>query len=75
MVIQEQIKLGDKTFIKSYSNQFLFIERDGNKYSSAMDLPEFNYQYTETAERIFTDEQLQRLPADMREQVLTAYNL
>lgn len=75
MVIQEQIKLGDKTFIKSYSNQYLFIERDGNKYAEAIDLPEFNYQYTETAERIFTDEQLQHLPADMREQVLTAYNL
>lgn len=75
MVIQEQIKLGDKTFIKSYSDKYLFIERDGDKYSSAMDLPEFNYQYTETAERIFTDEQLQYLPAEIRDKVLTAYNL
>lgn len=75
MVIQEQIKLGDKTFIKSYSDKYLFIERDGDKYSSAMDLREFNYQYTETAERIFSEEQLQHLPTEMRDKVLTAYNL
>lgn len=73
MVIQEQIKIGDKTFIKSYSDRFLYIESSGIYFDEAIDLPEFNHQYTETAERIYSDEKLKDLPADIREKVLSAY--
>ena len=43
MVIQEQIKIGDKTFIKSYSDRFLYIESSGIYFDEAIDLPEFNH--------------------------------
>lgn len=74
MVIQEQTQIGNKAFIKSYSDKYLYIERDGIKFAEAIDLPQFNYQYTETAERIFTDDDLKHMPADMRDKVLAAYN-
>ena len=53
MIVQEMIKKDSRTrdaeyFIRTYSDQNMYIERDGVLYWDAIDLPQFNYQYTET---------------------------
>lgn len=71
MIIQETVKIGDRVFTKTYSDKYLYIERDGIQYSEAMDVKP--HEYTETSTRLFSDEDLEHLPQEMREKVLEAY--
>ena len=48
MIIPEQLRINDKQFTKTYSNQNMMIERDGVQYSEAIDPSEFGRTYTET---------------------------
>lgn len=53
MIVQEIIKLDSRTkdsdyLVRTYSDAGFYIERDGVQYWDAIDLPQFNYQYTET---------------------------
>ena len=60
MIITEEIKINGRTFNKTYSDEGFMIERDGVKYSEAIDPIEFNDRlYTETDEKIeiITDEE------------------
>jgi hypothetical protein len=45
MVIYEPFN--DK-LVRAYSNEGMFIERDGIQYTEAIDIAEFGYVYTET---------------------------
>lgn len=52
MIITENITIKDKAFVKTYSDNGMMIERDGVRYSEAIDPAAFGRQYTETDEPI-----------------------
>ena len=52
MLITELIEINDTTYILNYSDQGLFIERDGIKYAEAIDPVGTDRIYTETEEVI-----------------------
>lgn len=56
MIIKENLTIGGKPFIKTYSDAGMMIERDGEQYSEAIDPAEFNREYTETDIPIETEE-------------------
>lgn len=74
MIVREVTRVGDKRFINTYSDKYLMIEREGNQYSSAMDLEGLNREYTETNQRIFPREAIEQLPIELREKVQRAYS-
>lgn len=55
MIDSEQVEIDGKSFVKKYSKEGFYIERDGEKYSEAQDPEEFGRQYTETNEPIDTN--------------------
>lgn len=73
MIIQEQMKCGTRDFIHTYSDKYVFIERDGRKYCSAMDLAENSFEYTETGEKIYHEEEFEYMPIELRFKVQNAY--
>ena len=52
MLITELIEINNTTYIRNYSDQGLFIERDGIKYAEAIDTLGTDRIYTETEEVI-----------------------
>lgn len=54
MVITENVTINGKEFIRNYSDEGFMIERDGVRYSEAIDPIEFKDErtYTETDEPI-----------------------
>ena len=48
MIKTEQLTINDKQFTKSYSDSGYMIERDGVRYSEAIDPSEYGRTYTET---------------------------
>lgn len=57
MIIKENLTINGIEFVKTYSDIGMMVERDGVRYSEAVDPAEFNRQYTETDEPIeATDE-------------------
>ena len=48
MIVKENIEISGKQFVKQYSDSGLYIERDGAKYSEAIDPIEIPREYTET---------------------------
>lgn len=48
MIISERITINDRQFTKTYSDSGFYIERDGEKYSEAIDVENAPYTYTET---------------------------
>lgn len=57
MIKTENMTINGKEFVKTYSDIGMMVERDGVRYSEAVDPAEFNRQYTETDEPIeATDE-------------------
>ena len=57
MIVKENIEIGGKDFVKQYSDGGFYIERDGEKYSEAIDPAGIPREYTETDEPIKTDEE------------------
>jgi hypothetical protein len=55
MIIRENINIGGRAFVKTYSDLGMMVERDGVRYSEAIDPAEFGRVYTETDERIETE--------------------
>lgn len=47
MIIQEQFKVGERDFIRTYSDAHRYVVRDGVSYSEACDPAEFGRTYTE----------------------------
>ena len=59
MIIKENIEIGNKNFIKQYSDKQVMIQKEGTeeKYSEAIDPIEFKREYIETDIPIETDEE------------------
>jgi hypothetical protein len=57
MIITENLTIGGRAFIKTYSDEGFMVERDGVRYSEAIDPAEFGRVYTETDEKIERDEE------------------
>lgn len=62
MVVQTIKVINGNPFIYHYSDAGFYIERDGVLYADAIDLPQFEYRYTETDEP---------LPDDIASEVMT----
>jgi hypothetical protein len=58
MIVTANMSINGKAFVKTYSNSGYMIERDGIRYSEAIDPEELNHKYTETDELIegYTEE-------------------
>ena len=52
MIATENMNINGKAFVRTYSDSGYMVERDGVKYSEALDPAELNRQYTETDEPI-----------------------
>ena len=52
MIKTENLTINGKAFIKTYSDKGMMVERDGVRYSEAIDPAEFGRQYTETDEPV-----------------------
>ena len=54
MVIRENVTINGREFVRNYSDKGMMIERDGVRYSEAIDPIEFKDEriYTETDEPI-----------------------
>lgn len=52
MIKTENLTINGRAFIKTYSDEGYMVERDGVRYSEAIDPAEFGRQYTETDEKI-----------------------
>jgi hypothetical protein len=59
MIKTENLTIGGREFVKTYSDLGVMIERDGVRYSEAIDPAEFGRQYIETDEPIETDEDME----------------
>ena len=57
MIITERLTIGGRAFIKTYSDEGYMVERDGVRYSEAIDPAEFGRQYIETDEPIEKEEE------------------
>ena len=59
MVIRENVTIGGREFVKNYSDSGYMIEREGVRYSEAIDPIEFEDRvYTETDELIEPSEMI-----------------
>lgn len=52
MIKTENLTINNRAFVRTYSDSGFLVERDGVRYSEAIDPAEFNRQYTETDEPI-----------------------
>ena len=52
MIAAENLTINGKAFVKTYSDSGYMVEREGVRYSEAIDPAEFGREYTETDERI-----------------------
>ena len=58
MIVKENMEIGGRAFVKTYSDAGFYIERDGEKYSEAIDPADIPREYTETDEPIDSGEEL-----------------
>lgn len=52
MIVVDKFYIGEKEFLRTWSDEGFYIERDGVKYSEACDLEYLHRTYTETDEPI-----------------------
>jgi hypothetical protein len=57
MIVKEKMEIGGSVFVKTYSDAGFYIERDGARYSEAIDPADIPHTYTETDELIEDDKQ------------------
>jgi hypothetical protein len=57
MIVKYNIEISGKSFVKHYSDSGFYIERDGEKYSEAIDPANIPREYTETNEPIDSGEE------------------
>ena len=60
MIVQENITINDKLFVKTYSDADLYINKKGTDevYVDAIDLPTSNFEYVETEDKIKKPEEV-----------------
>ena len=58
MIVTESMTINGKAFVRTFSDSGYMVDRDGVRYSEAIDPAEFNRQYTETDEPVegYTEE-------------------
>ena len=47
MIRTENLTIGERAFVRTYSDEGRYVVRDGVSYEEAVDPAEFNRQYTE----------------------------
>ena len=52
MIKTENLTISGKAFVRTFSDSGDMVEREGVRYSEAIDLAELNYTYTETDEPV-----------------------
>lgn len=52
MIVTEKLAINGKSFVKTYSDSGFMVERDGIRYSEAIDPAELGRTYTETDESV-----------------------
>ena len=57
MIVTENMTINGKDFIKTYSDSGYMVEREGVRYSEAIDPTDSGRTYTETDERIPYDKE------------------
>ena len=57
MLVRENTEIGGRAFVKTYSDAGFYIERDGVRYSEAIDPADIPRTYTETGEPISPTEE------------------
>ena len=57
MIVKENIEISGKDFVKQYSDGGFYIERNGAKYSEAIDPADIPREYIETDEPIDSGEE------------------
>lgn len=57
MIIKERLAIGGRDFVRTYSDAGSMVERDGVRYSEAIDPAEFGREYVETDEPIVKEEE------------------
>ena len=57
MIVKENMEIGGKAFIKQYSDGGFYIERNGEKYSEAIDPASIPREFNETDEPISPTEE------------------
>ena len=55
MIVTETLDINGRRLIRTYSDSGYMIERDGERYSEAIDPAEFGRTYMETDEKILYD--------------------
>ena len=55
MIVKENMEISGRAFVKTYSDAGFYIERDGVRYSEAIDPADILREYTETDEPIEDD--------------------
>ena len=58
MIVTEKITINGREFVRTYSDENFYVERDGERYSEAIDPIEYGRQYVETDEPIENEEDL-----------------
>ena len=57
MIIKNNMEIDDRAFVKTFSDAGVNIERDGEKYSEAIDPADIPREYIETDEPIDSGEE------------------
>ena len=57
MIVKENLEISGRAFVKQYSDDGFYIERDGAKYAEAIDPANIPREYTETNEPIDSGEE------------------
>lgn len=57
MIVTEQLTINDRQFTKTYSDSGYMVERDGVRYSEAIDPADISREYAETNEPISPTEE------------------
>ena len=57
MIVKENMEIGGRAFVKTYSDAGVYIERGGEKYSEAKDPADIPREYIETDEPITPTEE------------------
>lgn len=52
MIITKHLTINGKSFVRTYSDSGYMVERDGVRYSEAIDPAHLNRTYTETTEPV-----------------------
>ena len=58
MIVTEKITINGREFVRTYSDKNFYVERDGERYSEAIDPINSDRIYVETDEKIETEEEI-----------------